>query len=131
MARPTRLVTYVDPDEDTSPTRFSVSARLEAVLDSGEQVVLLDDRGWGSSGGWAYQGVEEVAQTARVVVGPDEPPPGRTSEEEAAMHWATLAGALTAAGVATDATTLRGLPHDVVLAEGVLRLLPPEAGHRG
>jgi hypothetical protein len=68
----TRLLTRVDvagPDART----VAVTARLDAVLADGRRVVLLDDRGWSGSGGWAHETAAEIERTARFVVGPDEP----------------------------------------------------------
>lgn len=51
MTAVTRLVTYTDLHVGaTTARRLSVSARLEAVLADGRSVVLLDDRGWSTSG---------------------------------------------------------------------------------
>ncbi|MGP3967014.1 hypothetical protein [Streptomyces sp. 6N223] len=118
-----RLVTHADLDDGATDARqMSVSARLTAVLADGRGLVLLDDRGWSSSphGGGAdiraWISAEEVASTARVVVGPDEPGDGETHEQVAAGHWASLAGILGQQGVDVDARELERLPHDVVLS---------------
>ncbi|MGP4110701.1 hypothetical protein ACTWP5_07265 [Streptomyces sp. 4N509B] len=119
-----RLVTHVDLDgEAAGPRELSVSARLETVLADGRSVVLLDDRGWSS---WlsgddgdigAFVSVEEIEETARVVVGPDEPVEGETHERMAAGHWGFLAGVLRGRGVDVDAGELERLRHDVVLSD--------------
>jgi hypothetical protein len=117
----TRLVTHVDLDAGATGARqLSVSARLTAVLADGRSPVLLDDRGWSSSGPadiLARTTVEDIEETARTVVGPDEPFDGRTDEEMAAGHWGSLAGVLGRQGVDVDAHELQRLPHDVVLSE--------------
>ena len=127
MSSVTRLVTSVDTtDDDPDPRCISVSARHEAVLDDGRRVLLLDDRGWSISGPpdlWASTSVEEVVATTRAVVGPDEPPPGRSAEDEAAGHWATLAQTLRRHGVLPDGEGLSQLPHDVVLSARLLARL--------
>ncbi len=124
-----RLVTIVDLDRDDFDAReLSVSARLDAVLADGRRVLLLDDRGWGISGPpdvWASTSMEELDFTARTVVGPDEPPAGRTHQEEAARHWAALAVTLQRQGVAVEGSELPRLPHDVVLSERLLARLRP------
>ncbi|MFZ3495807.1 hypothetical protein ACODT5_21710 [Streptomyces sp. 5.8] len=117
----TRLVTYTDLDVGaTNARQLSVSARLEAVLADGRSVVLLDDRGWSSSGlsGLpALTSIEDIEETARTVVGPDEPFDGMTQEQMAAGHWGHLAGVLGQHGVDVPAHELEQLPHDVVLSE--------------
>jgi hypothetical protein len=141
MAAVARLVTLVDLDDDADDARrMSVSARHEAMLVDGRRVLLLDDRGWSSSLSpfrtgevpegdswwedvrdiWAVTSVEEIEDTARVVVGPDEPFEGRSQEEMDADHWAYLAGVLRQQGVVVDALELKRLPHDVVLSERLL-----------
>jgi hypothetical protein len=136
-----RLVTLVDVNDDVADARqMSVSARHEAVLADGRRVLLLDDRGWTSSAlraswvgavpaddvqrepldSWALSSVEEIEETARVVVGPDEAPDGYSQEEMEASHWAYLAGVLGQQGVVVDALELKRLPHDVVLSERLL-----------
>ena len=140
MPAVTRLLTLVDVNDEASIAgQMSVSARHEAVLEDGRHVLLLDDRGWSSSALTAYWGdvpgaksrpheldiwaltsVEDIDETARIVVGPDEPPDGYSQEEAEAAHWAYLADVLRQAGVVVDALELKRLPHDVVLSERLL-----------
>ena len=118
-----RLVTFVDVGDEMFPARqMSVSARHEAVLVDGCRLLLLDDRGWSASRNdeldpWADTSVEEIEETARVVVGPDEPFGGRSQQDMEADHWTYLAGILQRQGVVVDALELRALPHEVVLSE--------------
>ena len=141
MAAVTRLVTLVDVrDEVAGARQMSVSARHEAVLADGRRMLLLDDRGWSESAHraswvaevpdgdswrdqpdiWAVTSVEDIEETARVVVGPDEPPDGCSHEEMEADHWAYLADVLRQQGVVVNALELKLLPHDVVLSERLL-----------
>ncbi|MFE4631954.1 hypothetical protein ACFRJ1_01075 [Streptomyces sp. NPDC056773] len=117
----TRLITYTDLNVGgTSAQQLSVSARLEAVLADGRSVVLLDDRGWSTSGPAglpALTSVGDIEETARTVVGPDEPFDGMTQEQMAAGHWGYLAGVLGQHGVDLPVHELERLPHDVVLSE--------------
>jgi hypothetical protein len=138
----TRLLTFVDLAEGVGDTRqMNVSARHEAVLLDGRRVLLLDDRGWSSSALtafqagdasdrdptreqqpdiWAMTSVEDIEQTARMVVGPDEPTDGFSQEDAEQGHWAYLSDVLRQHGVVVDALDLRRLPHDVVLSERLL-----------
>lgn len=97
-----------------------MTARHELELADGRRVLLLNDRGWGSSGGWAEQSLADVLDNARTVVGPDEPPRGRSHEEEAVLHWSYLQRITQKQGVDVDADQLRQLPHDVVLSDRLL-----------
>lgn len=132
MAPVTRLVTFVDVDDDVPDARrMSVSARHEAVLVNGRRVVLLDDRGWSASGPlniWAVTSVEEIVDTARMVVGPDEPFGERSQEDMEADHWAELAEVLRQQGVGADALELKRLPHDVVVSERLLAAIGHDPG---
>jgi len=110
------LQTLVDLDE-RDPNGCSVSVRHDAVLSDGRQVVLLDDRGWTSSRWVDSETIDEVKRTARMVVGPDEPPSGRTRAEMEANHWATLEWKLENAGIRADGVELKALPHEVVLSD--------------
>lgn len=110
---------------------MSVSARHEAVLTNGGRVLLLADRGWSASGPpniWAATSVEEIADTARMVVGPDEAFDGHSQEDMEADHWASLAAVLRRQGVETDALELGRLPHDVVLGEQLLARIGRQPG---
>lgn len=121
MAAVTRLVTFADVDSDVAGTgRVSVSARHEAELADGNRVLLLNDRGWGSSAVWAATSVEDIQETTRMVVGPDEPFDGRSHEDMAADHWTTLQQILHRQGVVIDVADLRRLPHDIVLSRRLL-----------
>ena len=143
MSSVTRLVTFVDLAEGVGDIRqMAFSARHEAVLLDGRRVLLLDDRGWSFSSlitafqaedasdrdptreqqpdSWAMTSVEEIEQTARMVVGPDEPFEGSSQEDAEDGHWAYLSDLLRQHGVVVDALDLRRLPHDVVLSERLL-----------
>jgi hypothetical protein len=135
MPAVTRLVTLVDvQDEVADASQMSVSARHEAELADGRRVLLLDDRGWTSTALiaypvgevpdgedppdiWAMTSIEDIEETARVVVGPDEPFGEHSQEDMEASHWAHLADVLRQQGIVVDALELRRLPHDVVLSE--------------
>ena len=97
----------------------------------GGRVLLLADRGWSASGPpniWAVTSVEEIADTARIIVGPDEPFGGRSQEDMEADHWASLAAVLRHQGVGADAAELGRLPHDVVLSEQLLARIGHQPG---
>jgi hypothetical protein len=124
MARVGRLVTTVDIDDEADARRLSVSARLEAVADDGRRLPLIDNRGWtetlkgpGANDIWAITSEQDIADTARVVVGPDEPFDGLSRHEIEIDHWNALAEDLCEHGVIVDADQLKRLPHDVVLSE--------------
>lgn len=125
MTSVVRLETHAELEDDaTDRFRLSVSLRHEAVLSDGRRLLLLDDRGWSSSisrsspdGIWSMTSAEEIEKTARVAVGPDEPPAGRSHEDMAADHWAMLAETLGRQGVVIEPAVLRGSPHTVVLGE--------------
>ncbi|MFC8731829.1 hypothetical protein ACFT5B_05165 [Luteimicrobium sp. NPDC057192] len=95
---------------------------------TGRRVVLLDDRGWSTSdppGTWDRARKAELEETARVVVGPDEPVHRETYDEAATQHCSLLAWVLDHAGTPgddtpTDPTMLAALPHDVVLDQRLL-----------
>ncbi len=105
-------------------------------------MLLLDDRGWTEAlftafhAGdvpardpgrkerqpdiWATTSAEDIEQTARLVVGPDEPVEGSSQEDAEQDHWAYLSDVLRQRGVVVDARDLKRLPHDVVLSERLL-----------
>jgi hypothetical protein len=132
MPHVVRIVTLADVREHPDARTVSVSARMEAVLADGRRLLLLDDRGWTSSlrgagaeeadiwAGWSEDG---IAETTRVVVGPDEPFGGRSQADMETDHWNALADKLRAQGVAIDGSELMQLPHDVVLSDRLLAFL--------
>ncbi|HEX6443984.1 MAG TPA: hypothetical protein VF053_02770 [Streptosporangiales bacterium] len=130
MAEVERLVTVVE--EDASPgSDEAFTALLFAVLTDGSRILLLGDRGWAQTiirAASAPDVVEpapsvlhrqDIEETARMVVGPDEPRPGVDAETEAAAHWRHLAGSLARHGVAVTGDELRALPHDVELSDAL------------
>jgi hypothetical protein len=127
MPSVSRLVTVADLRESADPREISVAARHEAVLADGRRVILLDDRGWTSAlrgagvdedtDAWRLESETDITETARLVVGPDEPFSGRTQADMDRDHWSGLAEKLRADGVMVAADELRALPHDVVLSE--------------
>jgi hypothetical protein len=133
-----RLVTLVDLRDSDLGGQMSFSARHEAVLEDGRHLLLLDDRGWSTSllratadsdsaedvpDFWAVTSRDDIEETARQVVGPDEPFDGHSQGDMERDHLVYLAGILRQHGVAVDADELKGLPHDVVLSERLLALL--------
>ena len=142
MTAVARLVTFVDiHDREVDARTMSMSARQEAELADGRRLLILDGRGWTSglmivsrNDGtaneevpdiWAVTTVEEIEDSARTVVGPDEPYDGYTREEIEAGHWAHLSDVLRQQGITADADELKQLPHDVVLSERLLARLRP------
>jgi hypothetical protein len=117
VTRVARLVTSADIDDRSGGQ--SIRARLDAELQDGMRITLLDDRGWSGSGGAAAFGRygEDVAETARMVVGPDGAYGEITQAEMDAGHWQFLADRLREHGVEIDGTELSALPHDVEVSE--------------
>ena len=103
----------VDDYGNNDARTMSVSARLEAVLADGRRFVLLDDRGWSGS----LNRLSDIEETARAVVGPDEPFDGRSQEHMEAAHWAFISEVLRQQGVVVGAQELQRLSHDVVIGE--------------
>jgi hypothetical protein len=119
----TRLVTLVELSDDVADAQeMTVSVRHEAVLADGRRVLLLGDRGWreqlrgpGAADIWSHMTVEDIEDTARTVVGPDEPFEDRSQADMETGHWAHLENVLREHRVGADADKLKQLPHDVVL----------------
>jgi hypothetical protein len=116
MSEVERLVTVVDLD-DRNPGGHSARAHLYAALRSGKRIVLLDDRGWSGSAAIDEETLQEVADTARMVVGPDGPGPGETVEQMEACYWQLLVSKLHDGGFDAEAGDLTGLAHDVEISE--------------
>lgn len=126
----TRLVIFVDiAGHAASKTQMDVSARLETEASDVGRIVLLDDRGWASSTShpsetipdiWIHHSLDDIRETARMVVGPDEPFGDRSQEDMTAEHWGSLAKLLRRHRIDVDAVELQHLPHDVVPSERLL-----------
>jgi hypothetical protein len=137
MVAVARFVTFADVGGDVADVaQASVSTRHEAALTDSRRVVIFDDRGWSWSvhGGkgdivqdpWTSTSPEDIEDTARVVVGPDEPFDGRSHDDMEADHWAYIAGLLQQHDVGVTAHKLKRLPHDVVLSERLLARVHPD-----
>jgi hypothetical protein len=72
--------------------------------------------------------VRDIEDTARAVVGPDEPVDGGSQEDAQTAHWAHLTEILSREGVIADPVELRQLPHDVVLGERLLARVGHDPG---
>ncbi|WP_418605853.1 hypothetical protein [Georgenia sp. SUBG003] len=113
-------IVHGEPVYDASEMSFS--ALHLAVLDDGRRLTLLDDRGWSAHGApdlWKQTTVEDIADDARTVVGPDEAFGNHSQEDMAAEHWAGLASTLRKHGALVDPVELSRLPHDVELTKRV------------
>src|SRR5262245_57835669 len=131
MGAVARLLTSADVhdvrDDPGDPHRVSVSVLHEALLVDGRRIPLLDQRGWSSlrhgptdedlGDAWAVSSLEDLEETARMVVGPEEPFGDHTREDMETLHWAALADVLRRQGVDVQPHELRELPHEVVLSE--------------
>lgn len=109
-------------EPENNPHEMSFAALLVAVLDDGRRLTLLDDRGWSEWGPgdlWQRTTAEEIAETARTVVGPDEAYEDHSAADMAAEHWASLADELRRHTVTITGPDLSRLPHDVELTERV------------
>lgn len=122
MTTPERLVTRIALDDEAHEGdrwQVSISAVLTLETADGRRVTLLDDRGWHTSGPvdmWAWTTPTDLADTARTVVGPDEPLDGESHDEAAASHWGVLAAVAGSQGIAVAPDVLAALPHDVEMA---------------
>ena len=122
---PGRALTATEVDAEVAAFARSLHVDVTevAVLSDGREVVLLDDRGWSSSGPspeeqWARLDVAAVEQDVRNVVLPDD---AEVSGEE--HEWQVFADALARAGVAADVAALREVPYAIVLSERLLARL--------
>lgn len=112
-----RLVSFADIDSTTAGKTVEVSVRHEAELDNGKLVLLFGDRGWGSSGRWSDVRPQEIEETTRVVVGPDEPYGEQSVEDAIVGHWAFVQEILAQRGIEAGVSELRTMRHDVVLSK--------------
>ncbi|MEJ3653137.1 hypothetical protein WEH80_09145 [Actinomycetes bacterium KLBMP 9759] len=118
MSAVERLVITADVDDGAAHgEQVSVRARMDAVLADGRWIVLLDDRGWGSTQTWASISANDVEETTRTAIGPDEPAAGRSVEQSTTDHWTHIARILLSNGVPVDPGRLRALPCGFVMSE--------------
>ena len=141
MTQVVSLVTFVDIREGAGvpPSGLSFSARLDARLDDGRRLELLNDRGWTQSviwfgrddsgsesvdlSPWTAVTREQIEENARSVVGPGGAHGNYTQAEMDDGHWAYLAAALKAHRIDIGATELAGLPHEVEFGDQLLARL--------
>jgi hypothetical protein len=116
VAEVERLLTIVDLEEQDQTGR-SAWAHLYVVLSTGERRLLFDDRGWGGSAEIAREGLRQIEDTARMVVGPDGPGPGETDEQMEAWYWEWMEHKLHDAGISVEVGELKALPHEVEIGE--------------
>lgn len=64
--------------------------------------------------------IEEIQETARVVVGPDEGDRYHSRADMETVHWVDLADSLHRLGIRIDAEELSRLPHEVELSQRLL-----------
>lgn len=67
-----------------------MNARHELELADGRRVLLLNDRGYGSTTAWDKTSLADVEFQVRTAVGPDEPFDDLTASEMEAAHWESL-----------------------------------------
>lgn len=127
MAVVSRFVSVVELAEGANSQGISVSVLLEAKLDNGQSLVVLDDRGWNSSQPWDQAQPEQIQETARTVVGPDEPRGEQTMADATSAYWNYLRKILAEYGIESSSTELQAIPHEVVLCERVLERLKHRA----
>ena len=60
-----------------------------------------------------------MLETARVVVGPDEPGDGQSRAEAESQYWEYIADLLRVQGIEVRQVDLAAVPHDVVLTDAV------------
>lgn len=127
MAVVTRFVSVVELTEGANSQGISVSVLLEAELANGRSLVVLDDRGWNSSQPWDQVQPEQIRETARTVVGPDEPYGEQTMADAVTAYWDYIRRILAEYGIESRSTELQAIPHEVVLSERVLERLKHRA----
>ncbi|MFC9935801.1 hypothetical protein [Glutamicibacter sp. NPDC127525] len=121
-----KLASWVEAEPGSKQARVRVL--LQAQLDDGLFIVVLDDRGWSSSEEWAQVTPAGIRETALVVVGPDEPAPGWTRAEELHAYWQYIQSILAAQQLHASIDELMALDHEVQFGPR-LQCLLTAAGH--
>lgn len=127
-----RLVTFIDVDTDQiDPRRMSITTDCQALLNTGIYVPLIGNRGWCQVGPptlWAESSIEQIAATARAVVGPLTPLNGHSNQVAEYEHWTHLSTVLREHGVTITPQDLPRLPHHVVLSDRLQARFTPTPG---
>lgn len=124
MRRAISLVTIADLDYNSSDkNRVSVSARLSLLLESGNSLLLLDDRGFSTTQRWSEATVDEIKADALSVVGPDEALEDQSDDEAAEEYWEYLSEILEQQDFDIEPAGLRELPHEVRLSQRLIKRL--------
>lgn len=106
----------------------SVSVLLQAQLDDGRLVVVLDDRGWSTNCSWPQAVPADIRETALVVAGPDEPGPGATRAQALHDYWEYIQTILAAQQLHLPVHELMALEHEVQFGPRLQNLLAA-SGH--
>ena len=121
-----RLITYAEAGDDPAwEAKVDVKARHELELADGRRVLLLNDRGYGSTCAWTEATLADVEFQIRTVVGPDEPFDDLTAGDMQAAHWEALAAVAQQHGVSVEGADLQRLKHDVVISDLIRSLVGP------
>lgn len=126
MTRWLRLVTSADAGPAWT-SQVDVTARHELELADGRRVLLLNDRGHGSTCPWNKTTLGDVEFQVRTEVRPDEPFDDLTQDDMLAAHWEALARVAQQQGVAVDPAGIQRLRHDVVISDEIRKLIDPRA----
>ena len=126
MAALLRLITYAEAGDDPAwEAKVDVNTRHELELADGRTVLLLNDRGYGSTCAWTETTLAAVEFHIRTVVGPDEPFDDLAAGDMQAAHWEALATVAQQHGVPVEGADLQRLKHDVVISDLIRRLVGP------
>lgn len=109
-----RFVSIVEIDGVEAGRNAGLSVLHQAQLDDGRLLVVLDDRGWSTNQKCSMATASEIRETARMVVGPDEPLHGRSQADAVRGYWLFIQDILARQDVAVPLDELQRLPHDVV-----------------
>ncbi|MGH3652611.1 hypothetical protein [Glutamicibacter sp.] len=121
-----KFVSLAEAEPGSEQVRVRVL--FQAQLDDGQSIVVLDDRGWSTSGEWAQVTPAEIRETSLVAVGPDEPARGWTPAEELHAYWEYIRSFLGTQQIHLPVDVLMNLEHEVRFGPRLQHLLTT-AGH--
>lgn len=119
-----RFVSLVEIDGDEAARAVGLSVLHQAQLDDGPLLVVLDDRGWSANQDWAMRAASEIRDTARMVVGPDEPLHGPSQADAVHGCWLFIQDIHASQDAAVPLGELQQLPRDVVFGPDFEKSLP-------